>query len=118
MLSSPQSVEGDTTQVAGNPECSEHIRKEIARYDWDIELMVSIALAESHCRADADNTGTNYDGSYDIGVFQINSVHGKSREDMMDYKQNIAYAYELYQGQGLRAWAAYNNGSYLKYYRQ
>lgn len=117
-MSSPRAAEVESTKIAGNPACNEDIRKEIARYDWDTELMVAIALAESYCRADADNTGTNRDGSYDIGVFQINSIHGQSKEAMMDYKQNIAYAYKIYNSQGLRAWSVYNNGAYLKYYRQ
>lgn len=77
---------------------------------------MAIAQAESGCRADA--IGYNTNGTNDVGVFQINSVHvpnlitDKAR---LDPVKNVAAAYAIYSSSGWSAWSAYNNQSYLKY---
>lgn len=77
--------------------------------------------AESGCNPIRDNSGLNSDGTADVGLMQINSIHVASGlttdEDRKDPARNIATAYKLYQGAGGRftPWVAYNTGDYLKY---
>lgn len=62
-----------------------------------------IASCESSYRETAINTNTN--GSIDIGVFQMNTIHdGGNRtafaHDLLCYKTNVDKAYQLYQQSG------------------
>lgn len=52
--------------------------------------------------------GVNKNGSNDVGVAQINSIHGMSTEDRMNYKKNIDKAYKIYKSRGntFDAWYA------------
>ena len=79
----------------------------------DCEIMIAIAKAESGLRADASNTNRN--GSTDTGLFQINSIHGYSVEDMKNVDKNIEAAKKIYDKQGLQAWVVYNTGAYKRY---
>ena len=87
----------------------------VDKYDWDTEVMLAIMYAESNCRPNLDNSGLNKNGSVDYGLFQINSVHGYSKEDLMDPEFNIKVAYKIYKSQGLKAWSVYKSGKYLQY---
>lgn len=87
----------------------------VDKYDWDTETMLAIMYAESSCRPNLDNTGLNKNGSVDYGLFQINSIHGYDKNDLMDPEFNISVAYKIYKSQGLRAWSVYNSGKYLQY---
>lgn len=61
--------------------------------------------SESGLRSNA--VGVNKNGSNDVGVAQINSIHGMSTEDRMDYKKNIDKAYKIYKSRGsFEAWYA------------
>jgi hypothetical protein len=75
-------------------------------------------MAESGGRADAFN-GSNSNGTNDAGLMQINSIHVTSGLigdlERLDPELNMRVAYAIYKGSGWSAWAAYNNGSYLKY---
>lgn len=76
---------------------------------------LAISMAESHQRPDALNKNKN--GSYDVGVFQVNSVHFTkcSLAQLADARGNVDCAYELYKTQGWTPWATYNDKSYKKY---
>lgn len=87
----------------------------VDKYDWDTETMLAIMYAESTCIPTADNTGLNKNGSVDYGLFQINSIHGYDKEDLMDPEFNIEAAYRIYKMQGLKAWSVYKSGKYLQY---
>lgn len=87
----------------------------VNQYDWDTETMLAIMYAESNCRPNLDNTGLNKNGSVDYGLFQINSIHGYNKDDLMDPEFNVSVAYKIYKSQGLRAWSVYNSGKYLQY---
>lgn len=51
--------------------------------------------------------GVNKNGTNDVGVAQINSIHGMSTEDRMNYKKNIDKAYKIYKSRGnFSAWYA------------
>ena len=73
---------------------------------------INIFYCESGLRWNAQNWSNN-NGSNDGGVAQINSIHGMSMEDRLDYKKNIAKAYEIYLRRGWRAWACASKLGYL-----
>lgn len=82
----------------------------------DAVTMWAIAQAESGFSA--NKAGINWyesDGSpnYDIGVWQINSVHygDNAPEYFTDPWVNVEYAVNILQGQGFRAWSVYNNNA-------
>lgn len=87
----------------------------VSQYDWDTDLMLAIMRAESGCNPMAINGADNHRvclGSY--GLFQIGCVHFKG-EDMHDPETNIRLAYRIYKSQGLNAWGAFSNLSYLRF---
>ncbi len=101
-----------SSQVAGR---CEEFRELVEKYPWNSKVMLAIARAESNCNPRSDNSGLNTNGTYDYGLFQINSIHGHSRSILANPAKNTEIAFKIWQSQGYRAWAAYNNGSYLKF---
>lgn len=105
--------------------------KEIAAYikskSWDYSTAIRLAKSENFWNLtksfNCSRTHTNTNGSIDVGIFQINSIHtsnlakqGMTMEDMKDCKKNIDYAYKMWKDQGgFQAWSAYTNGSYLNH---
>lgn len=90
------------------------IEEKIAKtFPENPEIMVAVAKAESNLNPLATNRNTN--GSRDIGLFQINSVHGGNDLEMFDVDKNLEAARKVYDKQGITAWSAVNNGSYLKF---
>ncbi len=82
-------------------------------------LSISIAIcdAESAFRSD-DVGGPNQDGSYDYGLWQINSVaHPQySKAQMLDPTQNAAAMYYVSSsGTSWNAWTTYTSGAYQQY---
>ena len=91
------------TKPTINPNIDEKIQiQDLIRRIWgkDAYIGLAIARAESGYRPNAINHNTN--GTYDIGVFQINSVH--NMPDMEDVVANISYAYTLFLSQGTTPW--------------
>ena len=74
--------------------------KQLGISDYKITQLIQVAKCESGLNPDALNKNTN--GSFDVGVFQINTVH--KQKNMTDFVKNIDYGYKLYQEQGLRPW--------------
>ncbi len=101
-----------SSKVAG---WCEEFRELVEKYPWDSKIMLAIMRAESGCNPRSDNSGLNTDGTYDYGLFQINSIHGHSRYILANPAKNTEIAFKIWQSQGYRAWSAYNNGSYLKF---
>lgn len=99
----------------------EQMQLELQKYDWDVALMTAIAKAESSCRANAvgDKSLTYFvngrEYGYSVGFFQIRILEGREHCDTFDIAANVACAYSIYKGQGLRAWSVYTNGMYAKY---
>ena len=96
--------------------------KDLATYiceKWGVvecKTALAVAKAESGMRCDAYNANT--DGSVDLGVFQLNTIHlAKGGEwtltNMADCQKNVDLAYEVWQAQGWNPWVAYRNGSWL-----
>ncbi len=67
------------------------------------QLGVAIAECESALQADAIHSA-NADGSEDVGLFQINSIHGRSRDELRDPIANTRFAYSLFQAQSTAPW--------------
>ena len=105
------------------------IARMIKAKSWPYSIAIRLAKSENYWnqnqRFECDKVGPiNKDGSYDVGLFQINTVHiptlkrvyGWTMEDMKDCKKNITFAHDwLFAAQGWNPWSAYNNGSYLNH---
>ncbi len=76
-------------------------------------VMIAVFKAESGLNPMATNKNTN--GSRDIGIAQINSVHGHDDLEMFDVDKNLKVAREIYDKQGILAWYGFSNGSYKKF---
>lgn len=76
----------------------------------DLPTAVAIALAESGGKS--VKGGPNGDGTYDYGVWQINTVHSSllASGDWSDINVNARMAYTLYHARGdnFTDWATYN----------
>lgn len=90
---------------------------------YDCKIALAVAKAEGlaydengEVIPDLFNINTN--GSMDVGIFQINSIHYKKPQcklkDMIDPVKNVDCAYSIYERSGWNAWSAFNNGSYEK----
>jgi hypothetical protein len=85
----------------------------------DCKMALAIASAESGLKCNAININTN--GTVDLGVFQLNSIHLQKEGDwtvanMGDCYKNVDLAYELWLEQGWTPWVAYLTGAYLSKY--
>ena len=89
-----------------------------SKYDWNVQIAIAICKAESGGNPLAENH-SNYNGSNDKGLFQINSIHVTSGligdTARLDPIQNADAAYKIYKGSGFNAWSAYTNGAYRKH---
>ncbi len=90
----------------------------------EARLMSSIAMAESGGKLGAFN-GKGADESY--GLMQINMKGNlgparmkelglSNKSQLWDFNTNLDAADRIYKTQGLKAWGAYTNGSYRKFY--
>lgn len=81
---------------------------------FDCKTALAVAKAESGLGEERFNTNTN--GSLDVGVFQINSVHfkqpGCSLKEVVDQYKNVDCAYKIWEASGWTPWVAFNNGNF------
>lgn len=82
-------------------------------FGTEAHTALAIATAENGTHA-CDRVHVNKDGSKDIGIFQVNTVHAK-KGNLYDCRENIRVAYQIYKQSGWGAWVAYQNKSYLKF---
>jgi len=99
----------------------------VRSYPWDYSTAIRLAKSENFYNLtgsfDCARTNVNSDGSVDVGLFQINSIHsrrlaslGMTMEDMKDCRKNADYAYNwIYKSSGWSPWSAYTNGSYINH---
>ena len=92
------------------PSIEDKIKKAFPK---NYETMIAIAKAESRLIPTAEHTNKN--GTRDVGLFQINSIHGYDSEKLKDVDFNLRVAREVLDNQGLMAWSVYNNGSYKQF---
>jgi len=109
-------VEAHTPTITPTPSKNEVVKEIVrvfGREGGDVALeAVAIFTCESNLKWNARNDW-NTNGSVDIGIAQINSVHGFTEEEMKDYVKNIQYAYELYTKQGWHPWTCARTLGYL-----
>lgn len=125
-----QSMEPTPTEVPkllNRMPTDEFVADLVRSYPWDYSTAIRLAKSENYYNMtgsfDCARTNTNTDGSVDVGLFQINSIHsrrlaslGMTMEDMKDCKKNADYAYNwVYKASGWSPWSAYNNGSYINH---
>lgn len=88
--------------------CIRDIGEQMGFANQEIIMAIKIAKCESGLKPDALNKNKN--GTFDMGVMQINDVHSKriSRKDRMDFEKNIRFAWTLRKEQGhWGAWSCY-----------
>lgn len=97
------------------------MRQEASKYDWDVNIVVAISQAESSCRADAKgDTTLTYEQNghiygYSVSAMQVRILPGREQCDSYSVEVNIACAYNVYKGQGYRAWSVFANNKYLQF---
>lgn len=98
------------------------VREEASKYSgWDVNTMVAIATAESHCRTGAKGdqtlTFTQNDRvyGYSLGAFQVRILPGREHCDTFDVGTNVKCAYDVWRTQGYRAWSVYLSGKYKEH---
>lgn len=78
------------------------IYKYSAKYGINTETALRIAKAESNFKADVVNYNTN--GTEDVGVFQINTVHKVDEWCRLDAECNIEWAIKKMSEVGTQPW--------------
>ena len=82
---------------------------------FDCRIALAVSKAENGTRQ-PDRFNVNTNGTIDIGIFQINSVHfkreGCSLAEIVDAYKNVDCAYQIWQEQGWNPWVAFNNGNF------
>ena len=83
--------------------------------------MVAISKAESNCRTEARGDGhITYTKNgrlygYSLSAFQVRILEGREHCDTHDLATNVKCAYNIFNGQGYKAWSVYTNGKYKKF---
>lgn len=79
-----------------------------------LERAVAVALAESSGKTAEVHANAN--GSRDVGLMQINSVHGYSDAEMKVPSRNMAAAWKISNGAtNWKPWVTFNSKAYLLY---
>lgn len=81
----------------------------------DYKIALAIARSESGLREDAINA-YNTNGTIDVGIFQINSVHfskeGCSLKEVATMQGNVDCAYSIYKQSGWNPWVVFQTGAF------
>lgn len=122
----PIRIEKRAPQVIIKPivfEYPDEINTPIEKYicekfgQFNCQMALSIARAESGIREEAVNINTN--NTIDVGIYQINSVHfkkeGCSLKELTDQYKNVDCAYSIWKVQGWNPWVAYTTKAYLSH---
>ena len=76
-------------------------------------MALAISQAENGRRT-CDRVHVNTDGSKDVGIFQLNSVHS-GKGNIYDCIENIKIAKRIFDRQGWEPWVVYQTGAYKKF---
>ena len=82
----------------------------LSKYDWDVEIALKVAFAESGLNTSAINLKDRHkgcNGSY--GAFQLSCLHG-TPEELLDGRKNVEIAYSLWKRDGWFPWSTCLNG--------
>jgi len=74
-------------------------------FEDDYEDAMKILSCENKGLSPLAINDANSNGSTDVGIFQINSIHGFTVEEMQDYRANINFAHKLFKRDSWSAWA-------------
>lgn len=103
------------------------MRAEVAKYDWDVNIIQAIAQAENRgCdpkrhNLTASETHRRRDGSVicigSYGVLQVGCLHYKPTEDRNDLATNVRVAHRVWlaAGKSYTPWTMYKNGKYTQF---
>lgn len=110
-------------KIAPFPEFTGEIDSPVKKYIadkfgvYDAKIALGIVQAESGFNEEAWNINTN--GTIDVGLWQINSIHfkqpGCSLKEVLDPIRATDCAYNIYKASGNKwnAWVTWNTGAYL-----
>lgn len=90
-----------------HPVNCEAYRHLIQKYDWNVETMMYAMRHESGCNPNAVGDNYTINGVYapSCGLLQVRTLAGRpSCAALKDPATNIATAYQIWLGQGYRAW--------------
>ena len=76
---------------------------------WGNDYRIGLALAKSESGLRCEAYHFNSNGTVDHSVFQLNSVH-LWRGNLVDCKENVRIAYEIYKEQGPHPWVVWWKG--------
>jgi hypothetical protein len=76
----------------------------IERFGKEAPNAFKVLACENH-RLNPSARGMNTNGTSDVGIFQVNSVHGVPESYLKDWHTNIDVAYQIYKASGWNAWA-------------
>lgn len=82
------------------------------------KLAIAISWAENGSRQCDRISKQNTNGSYDVGLFQINTVHlkkGYTMKQLQNCTENIKIAKSIFDKQGWNPWVAFTNGTWKNY---
>lgn len=81
---------------------------------YDCKVAIAVAKAESGLREDAWNANKN--GTIDMGIFQVNSIHwskeGCSMKEIVIAEKNIKCAHKIWENGGWSHWVVFNTGAF------
>jgi hypothetical protein len=80
----------------------------------DAKMALAISQAENGTRQCDRKSKPNKNGTFDTGIFQINSIHS-AKGNLVDCTDNIKVAYQIYKTSGWYPWVVYNTGAYKKF---
>ena len=100
------SAEAPKREIKKYPEKKKDIKSLVIKYfGKDAPTALKIMKAESGGNPKAIHKNKN--GTIDTGLLQVNSVHGYSKEFLLDPENNIKVAKKIFDKQGWNAWATY-----------
>ena len=96
----------DVTQWGDVAEGYDEVVDEINKV-WGDDNYIGLRIAHCESRFGRYRIHTNTDGSHDISVFQINDKWHIKRGDILNWKENIKIAKEIFDEQGGNPWVCY-----------
>lgn len=90
-----------STSVPSRAEMESYVEEKFGKHAG---IAKRVVMAESSWNSQAINHNRN--GSWDFCLFQVNSIHGYSREHLSDFRNCVDAAYKLFQESGWKPWNA------------
>lgn len=129
MIGDPPAMPIDPRDLSPGQVVSDAQRFQLARQaGWTLEqaiIAVAISIAENGSGNPATMSGRNSNGTYDLGLWQINSAHWPQyggQQALTDPWRNAQAAFSIYGRQNWCAWSTYlvscgpgHTGSYASY---